>query len=662
MTDDNMSRWLKEFDRYLPVKKLFILHGNINDMLAYPVNADGGPRSVYLPLRELLHTFLVDRGYELTPVYDIVDGLKFASDGEQRAFMELGSGADSSRRQGQGASGLDQVLAQGRRALAVSQKPAALIIDYASQLASAPGHLAANERAEFIQIAKSVQEAARVTANGQTVNNIIILICNKLSDLPAWLYFDHPLAKPLQIDLPTAPERRRFFELVADGFFNAPAEGRGELVDSYVDLTHGLKITDLESLRLLSVREQIAFDQPKNLVKRYKFGVHESAWDTLGQPQGRAKLMNARGALETRVKGQPAAVQAVESIIKRAAVGLSGVQHSSSGNKPRGVLFFAGPTGVGKTEMAKALAELLFGDESACVRFDMSEYSQEHSDEKLLGAPPGYVGYEEGGQLTNKVKESPFSVLLFDEIEKAHPKILDKFLQILEDGRMTDGRGETVYFSESIIVFTSNLGAYVDEQLGDGRVIRKPNILPYAWKCAGCGEYVMAEDRPVGCPGCGKDQFEHVETPYSLVRDHILKAVENHFKFKLGRPEIYNRIGNNFVVFDYIRPTVVDEIIGKVLMNIAREMSEKKHLNLTFEPAVMEFIRERAARYAELGGRGIGNLVETVLVNPLAQFIFDHDGEGADIVVKRVTCTETAGVESYSLDAEFVAASEGSEA
>ena len=118
----------------------------------------------------------------------------------------------------------------------------------------------------------------------------------------------------------------------------------------------------------------------------------------------------------------------------RAITGLSGLQGSSHG-RPKGVLFFAGPTGTGKTETAKTLAEILFGHEDACIRFDMSEFSQSHSDQKLLGAPPGYVGYEAGGQLTNAVRNKPFSILLFDEIEKAHPSILDKFLQILEDGR-----------------------------------------------------------------------------------------------------------------------------------------------------------------------------------------------------------------------------------
>jgi len=134
------------------------------------------------------------------------------------------------------------------------------------------------------------------------------------------------------------------------------------------------------------------------------------------------------------------------------------MQHSSESSKPRGILFLAGPTGTGKTEIVKAIAEALFEDEKTLIRFDMSEYTAEHSDQKLFGAPPGYVGYDNGGQLTNAVKNNPFSILLFDEIEKAHPNIMDKFLQILEDGRMTDGQGNTVYFSETLIFFTSNVG------------------------------------------------------------------------------------------------------------------------------------------------------------------------------------------------------------
>lgn len=135
-------------------------------------------------------------------------------------------------------------------------------------------------------------------------------------------------------------------------------------------------------------------------------------------------------------------------MVKRAVTGLSGLQGSSH-TRPKGVLFFAGPTGTGKTESGKDACGAAFGDDSCCIRFDMSEYSQSHSDQKLLGAPPGYVGYEAGGQLTNAVRNAPFSILLFDEIEKAHPSVMDKFLQILEDGRMTDRSRGTQCISQS---------------------------------------------------------------------------------------------------------------------------------------------------------------------------------------------------------------------
>ena len=224
-----------------------------------------------------------------------------------------------------------------------------------------------------------------------------------------------------------------------------------KIQDRFVALTEGFTFTELNGLRRLSKNQRIHIKNMCDVVDLYKFGIKENPWNTLKYKE----MKNAYADFEKRIKGQEIAITKTLDVVKRAMTGMSGMQSSG---KPKGVLFFAGPTGTGKTETAKTLAEKLFGDERSCIRFDMSEYGQSHSDQKLLGAPPGYVGYEAGGQLTNAVKHNPFSILLFDEIEKAHPSILDKFLQILEDGRMTDGQGNTVYFSETIIIFTSNLG------------------------------------------------------------------------------------------------------------------------------------------------------------------------------------------------------------
>ncbi|MDE6472938.1 MAG: AAA family ATPase, partial [Ureaplasma sp.] len=180
-------------------------------------------------------------------------------------------------------------------------------------------------------------------------------------------------------------------------------------------------------------------------------------------------------------------------------------------------MFFAGPTGTGKTELSKSIAEFIFGDEKRIIRFDMSEFNHEHSDQRLIGAPPGYVGYDSGGELTNKVKENPFSVLLFDEIEKAHNKILDKFLQILEDGRLTSSQGEIIDFSQTFIIFTSNIGA------------NNANI---------------------------NSSFDDLEK-------YFINEVKKYFYEELQRPEILNRISEkNIVAFNFITDfNIIKEII-----------------------------------------------------------------------------------------------------
>ena len=284
--------------------------------------------------------------------------------------------------------------------------------------------------------------------------------------------------------------------------------------------------------------------------------------------------------ISSRIYGQEEAVRQVVEAVQMSKAGLL------DENKPLASLLFVGPTGVGKTEVAKVLAAELG---IALQRFDMSEYSQSHSDQKLLGAPPGYVGYEAGGQLTNAVKKNPFSILLFDEIEKAHPSILDKFLQILEDGRMTDGQGNTVYFSETIIIFTSNLGIYT--RGADGT--REANVTS--------------------------------DMPYQEMSVRVRDAIENYFKLDLGRPEILNRIGENIVVFDYIRPEVAVRILKSQVDKIIRNLQSEKRIAVSLSDAAYQTLEEKALANLSNGGRGIGNIVENFLINPLARYLFDHE-------------------------------------
>ena len=232
------------------------------------------------------------------------------------------------------------------------------------------------------------------------------------------------------------PDREERMMLLGDRLYQWKLKNQPKLgqvaYDDLVDALDGMSCQDLLNIEELSRRcaetETLTADQ---LLSLYRHGIQTSAWEALS----RDKLLTMPEMLAERVKGQSHAIEKVAAVTIRAYTGLAGLQHSRRQRMPKGTLFFVGPTGVGKTELAKALAEFLFGDEEAFIRFDMSEFNHEHSDQRLVGAPPGYVGYEEGGQLTNAIRKRPFCVLLFDEIEKAHVRILDKFLQILEDGQ-----------------------------------------------------------------------------------------------------------------------------------------------------------------------------------------------------------------------------------
>src|SRR5262249_17927171 len=290
----------------------------------------------------------------------------------------------------------------------------------------------------------------------------------------------------------------------------------------------------IEVTRLAKERDVTLEDLP-DAVRTYKLGVLDNPWK---REHLRRRIVDGEQRVPDRVVGQPQAVTKTLDILKRAVLGLSGAQAARASSRPRGVLFFAGPTGVGKTELAKAITSLVFGSGDAYIRFDMSEFSSEHAGDRLIGSPPGYVGFEAGGELTNAIRQDPFRVILFDEIEKAHPRILDKFLQILEDGRLTDGRGNTAFFSESVLVFTSNLGT---------RHVQPPEP---------------------GNPGM----------PYEDLEAEVRRAVTEHFTTELNRPELLNRFGDNIVIFDFIDKEAADRIFDLQLANICRRVSDEHHM------------------------------------------------------------------------------------
>ena len=583
-------RWIRDLCRFLPLKSQFVLSGNVRDHQL----ADAGPAVAARPLVQHLAAELHATGYGHVVIYDPVGGFRVATP----AGAEPESGAELLRRvglapaNGAAAAGIDLFAATLERIATLTEAPVALVADFASRLVVRNDALSQTEHQAFTR-ALIASHQARARPHGTPPRpffNTIIWVVEKEGDLPDWMLVDNPRIRHIPIPKPDHVARRAFASsllAILDGYRGAdPAESVGATT-AFVEETEGLLLVDLQAIAQLARAEGVSFDRVSDAVRRYKVGVTEDPWMRIE----REKIRGAGDFVRARVKGQDHAVVHMLDIIKRA---VTGVGMPRRGGRPRGVAFLAGPTGVGKTELAKTITSLLFGDERAYIRFDMSEFSAEHSDQRLLGAPPGYVGYDVGGELTNAIREKPFAVVLFDEIEKAHPRILDKFLQILDDGVLTSGRGDRVYFSEAFIVFTSNLGIYRTDANG----MRVPNVSP-------------------------NDSFD-------AVRDRVRSEIEAHFKVVLNRPEILNRIGENVIVFDFIRLDVAEQILEAMLGSLLADLQSGQGLDIRISDAAREALRRHCLLDLSNGGRGIRNQVETHSLNPLARALFDADAAPGD--------------------------------
>ena len=290
------------------------------------------------------------------------------------------------------------------------------------------------------------------------------------------------------------------------------------------------------------------------------------------------KLRNLEQTLHQRVIGQNEAVDAVAKAIRRGRVGLK------DPNRPIGSFLFLGPTGVGKTELSKALAESLFGNEDAMIRIDMSEYMEGHSVSKLIGSPPGYVGFDEGGQLTEKIRRKPYSVILFDEIEKAHPDVMNMLLQILDDGRLTDAQGRTVNFKNTVIIMTSNIGA---------RLITDKTTLGFS----------------------AKDKKDESQKEYETIKKDVMGELKKQF-----RPEFINRI-DEIIVFHKLNEEDIKQIIDIMLNQVTKRMAEKSY-KFEIDNSVKELIAKKGVD-TDYGARPLKRAIQNILEDKIAEEILD---------------------------------------
>ncbi len=631
MNESIVPKWQRELRAFLGIKKGVILEGNVYD--EFPTFEYHGDDYEFFDIDILDNTISSLVNFDETDVFffDPIDGFycdariegnETEVEAQRKKMMPLFEGYNVSEitknhgckvclmpvNKGKGtpddSSGryvwVSEIV---RRAMAdkspyTKKENILFVLNFASRLEPCT-----MSEAEANAMFLNLMAATTATQSNNTIGNTFIMVVDKYNDIPAWVYLNNPNMRTVSISVPDRGTRRLFLENLGGELsqFQQLSDENYAEGTRFVAETEGLQLQEMRQVLQLALKMRISCDDIDHAFKLYKYGVSDDPWENLETDI----LDKVKNTLTGRVKGQDEAIAKVQTVAARAVKGLSGLQHSGASHKPKGILFFAGPTGVGKTETAKALAEAIFGDENAYIRFDMSEYRQEQSDQKLFGAPPGYVGYEGGGQLTNAIKARPFSVVLFDEIEKASPTILDKFLQILEDGRMTDNQGNTVYFGESIIIFTSNIGLTKE----DDKDIRS---------------FMGSRPRRIPTITIEDPMKEDTEEFRNKVQDTLYNGVKDYFT-DIGRPELLNRIGlNNIVVFQFINVDGAKSICDYKLGKICNGIKSEKNIEIHTED-IKEFLHQKAVAERADGGRGVGNMLEREFLNPLSNFLCSQD-------------------------------------
>lgn len=599
--------WIRTLYASLPISAVTVLYGEVHDLHPIQVSDELRPDTTVNAIWQTLQA----AGFKCMLTFDVLNGLAISQISEDISEDQVMKKIEEtvpanvlgnlmhpskdrfgsrllSRNQDASFSGLELVA----KAVAISDSiPMSLVVDYASQAsdeAQVTNDILHELMVECLQIANEHvlldSKLLRLPRGEQpgTLRHPIIWLVDKLDDLPAWLTHGDGI-RQIPIPYPSYDMRYRMALLLLQGYVEE--EERDGVARRFADATESLSCRGMfETVQLASGSGSLA-SGIENAVRIYRQGLSENPW------QGnrlREQLANGEEILKQRVFGQDEAVSRVLDILKRSALGLTSAHQKKASSAPRGVLYFAGPTGVGKTEMAKAITELVFSDERALIRFDMSEFQDDHAKIRLIGAPPSYVGFGAGGELTNAVMQRPHSIILFDEMDKAGSQVYDLFLQILSDGRLTDGSGRTVEFTDTLIIFTSNQG-----------VAAAGNLLDL-------------------------DMTDPAQA--SRYERTIMDAVKGHFTERLNRPELLGRLGDNIVVFNPIHGAEAVNLASKFIEAILSNIRIRVGNEVTISDEALKELTKRVTSPEVLrnGGRGITTELETRLTNPLGRILFSY--------------------------------------
>ena len=521
-----------------------------------------------------------------------------------------------------------------------------------------------------------------ITKSIMSTNHKLIILSDKSDELPKWFSDDmlNYNVKVLHVTKPTDKYKEFFFnKLIENNMFGErfaeqyrtlceilptdsekekenKEESKKRLIKKFLAYSNDFSMQQLHYYETYLEDENHAVldvDKLGYSLTAFRFGDLENPWDN---PDTIQEILRIDEKVKRKLMGQDFAIEAIQEIITRSTVGLDRIDNPDA---PRIILFLAGPTGTGKTEVCKQIANVVFGSPDRIVRFDMSEYGADESDQKLFGAPPGYVGYEEGGKLTNAIMKEPFSLVLFDEIEKAHPSILDKFLQILSDGRLTSGKGETVSFTDSIIVITSNAGVtsakiegltadVEEEKMG---MVRPTELVNMTYVAKLEEQLEAAYELETKSPEEREILEAEIEKEiYQVVSSYLKYFVKFYFVCFLNRPELYGRVEDSIVYYNYICKKAVPKICKAKLESATKAAIDKyqvKFNSMVYDennPVFLALVKQcQTSGVRALGARGIGKEMNKLFNGSLSNYLKGYilAGRIDELVGVELTCNLT---------------------